>query len=145
MYGIVSSITRGSCNNSLICIDSYEDGILQGRIYNPHQEPVIFDSLSQFLIKMENLLDDLQHPQAYMSPRRFHTPVLQIEHVSTPLRPPKGDKATFMLHIRFRQHTSWQGTIHWKEQHLEQSFRSVLELILLMDSALQETGRRQLA
>lgn len=37
----------------------------------------------------------------------------------------------------FRQHTSWQGVVIWLEQQMEQSFRSVLELILLMDSALR--------
>ena len=50
----------------------------------------------------------------------------------------RGSRATFELQILFRQHTSWQGVLFWKEQHREQSFRSVLELILLMDSALRE-------
>ena len=37
-----------------------------------------------------------------------------------------------------RQHTSWQGVITWMEERMEQSFRSVMELILLMDSALRQ-------
>jgi len=36
----------------------------------------------------------------------------------------------------FRQHASWQGGVLWVEGKAEQSFRSALELILLMDSAL---------
>ena len=49
----------------------------------------------------------------------------------------KGKVATFTIRVLFRQHTSWQGTILWLEKNMEQSFRSVLELILLMDSALR--------
>ena len=141
---MVSQIIPGAYANSLVCVDSYCNGILQGRIYNPRQT-VAFESLSQFLIRMETLLDDLQHPQAYMCPRRFPSVLSQIDSPAVPLRPQKGAVATFELQIRFRQHTSWQGTVLWKEHHMEQSFRSVLELILLMDSALQETGRRNLA
>ena len=47
-----------------------------------------------------------------------------------------GQGATFVVNILFRQHTSWQGTITWCEKNHEQSFRSVLELLNLMDSAL---------
>ena len=48
----------------------------------------------------------------------------------------KGKLATFVVKVLFRQHTSWQGSITWLEEQSEQAFRSVLELILLMDSAL---------
>jgi len=51
---------------------------------------------------------------------------------------PRGAKATFELKILFRQHTSWQGTVVWREKKTEHSFRSVLELVLLLDSALRE-------
>ena len=34
------------------------------------------------------------------------------------------------------QDASWQGSVTWLEQGQEESFRSVLELILLLDSAL---------
>ncbi|MBQ2924298.1 MAG: hypothetical protein IJE57_01870 [Anaerotignum sp.] len=44
--------------------------------------------------------------------------------------------ATFELEIIFRQNASWQGNIVYAEKGLSSSFRSVLELLSLMDSVL---------
>ena len=63
----------------------------------------------------------------------------QLEEEMRPAASRKGRLATFELKILFRQHASWQGTIVWKEGRQEQSFRSVLELVHLMDSALRAT------
>ena len=52
----------------------------------------------------------------------------------------RGTAATFELRILFRQHASWQGELLWLERSDRQSFRSVLELITLMDSALRAKG-----
>ena len=60
-----------------------------------------------------------------------------IDNRIAPLSARKGALATFQIQVIFRQHTSWQGMVVWQERHMEQSFRSVLELILLMDSALR--------
>ena len=123
---------------TIVCIDRYENGNPQGRIYNSYADPETFQSLTQFLIKMETLLDDLQLPQSSTALRSFCSlteplpcppPIRQIK---------KGLLATFEVQVIFRQHTSWQGTVVWLEERSEQSFRSVLELILLMDSALRK-------
>ena len=45
-------------------------------------------------------------------------------------------KATFVINVLYRQNASWQGTINWLNEGKTQSFRSTLELIRLMDSAL---------
>jgi len=50
----------------------------------------------------------------------------------------RGEQETFDVKILFRQNASWQGSVVWLEQKQEQSFRSVLELILLFDSALTQ-------
>ncbi|MCI9263720.1 MAG: hypothetical protein HFF06_04025 [Oscillospiraceae bacterium] len=47
-----------------------------------------------------------------------------------------GELATFDIRILFRQNSSWQGSVLWQEGDREESFRSVLELVLLMDSAM---------
>jgi hypothetical protein len=49
----------------------------------------------------------------------------------------EGKLATFSLRILFRQNASWQGSITWCEGRSEESFRSVLELLMLMNSALE--------
>ena len=124
-------------NKTLICLDSYRDGIPEGRIYGAHFGVDTFKSLSQFLIKMEELLEETQMPQSYTAKRSFSTITAPLECGTAAFQLRRGAAATFELQIIFRQHTSWQGTILWLEENLEQSFRSVLELILLMDSALR--------
>lgn len=123
----------------LICVDSYHCGTLQGRFYSPFlNEGQSFQSLSQFIAKMEQTLDGMEFPKAYTVTRTFSPP---------PEKPPgppgtvyqDGKLASFALRILFRQNASWQGSITWLDQNQEQSFRSVLELILLFDNALTST------
>lgn len=45
---------------------------------------------------------------------------------------------TFLLNIYDRQNATWQGTISWVDKNEKQQFRSALELIKLIESALDE-------
>ena len=86
---------------------------------------------------MEDLLEISNTPQADTKHRSFSA---FLQHSASGLPRGgvrRGEKATFELQILFRQHSSWQGILLWQDRHREQSFRSVLELILLMDSALR--------
>ena len=122
---------------NLLCVDSYDNGVLKGRLFDPYQEVEAFDSLSRFLLRMEHLLDTLQAPQAYTEARTFSSFWEPREREASVSRLRKGARATFELNILFRQHSSWQGSLIWRETGLEQSFRSVLELVILLDSALR--------
>ena len=120
---------------SIVCVDSYQDGVLKGWFYDSYWQIHTFSSLSQFLMKMENQLDEAQMPQASTVLRRY--PGQSHALTGQPGIPnPKGAQATFELKVLFRQHTSWQGVLRWREQNLEHSFRSVLELVALLDSIL---------
>jgi hypothetical protein len=50
---------------------------------------------------------------------------------------------SFLLRIQFQQHASWQGTIHWLDGHKKKPFRSLLELILLINEALQMNSENE--
>ena len=55
-------------------------------------------------------------------------------------RPTHGStKCTFEIKVKFLQNSTWQGEIVWSEQDLRQNFRSVLEMLKLMDEALANT------
>jgi len=122
--------------STTVCIDSYEKGILAGRFFNPYLDTgQSFDSLTQFLFQMERALDMMNFPQATTATRSF------ADGPKECIPPPEaefhtGKAATFVVKILFRQNASWQGSVLWQEGGKEQSFRSVLELIFLMDSAL---------
>jgi len=122
---------------TLVCMDSYENGVLKGRFYTPLRGMEVFNSLSQFLVRMESVLEESRVPQSYTVSRSFSTVLPMEAPDAAPERIRQGAKATFELQILFRQHSSWQGMIIWREKKTEQSFRSVLELVLLMDSALR--------
>lgn len=134
---MMEQVWRSQSDKIIVCLDSYHRGVPAGCIYTACQEADPFESLSQFLIKMESLLDERNKPQSYTTPRTFLPVPDPLEERDMSLRARKGASATFEIQVVFRQHTSWQGVITWLERNLEQSFRSVLELILLMDSVLR--------
>lgn len=123
---------------TVVCVDSYQNGVPVGRFYNPAlKEGQGFDSLSRFLISMEDFLDGINLPQSFTTARSFG-PSQRAEGTATTDKGQSGKLATFAVRILFRQNASWQGSVTWLEGKREESFRSVLELILLMDSALNE-------
>ena len=48
----------------------------------------------------------------------------------------KGMKATFAVYVCYRRNASWQGQVMWEEEKKKVNFRSVLELLKLMDNAM---------
>ena len=133
---MLQQVWAGENRKITVCVDSYDSGILKGRFYNAYQEVACFESLMQLLIGVETVLEDQQIPQSYTVLRRF-TDYIPIGEAAASGCIQKGKMATFEMQVLFRQHTSWQGVLIWRERKQEQSFRSVLELALLMDSALR--------
>lgn len=129
---------------TIVCVDSYEDRNLCGRFYNPYlTEGKNFGSMTHFLLEMEETLNTMDYPKSFAAIRSFaEPPELPAAAARAERGILSGDKATFALRILFRQNASWQGSVTWLEGKKEQSFRSVLELVLLMDSALsiQQAG-----
>jgi hypothetical protein len=134
----MQSRMRGNAyRTTIVCVDSYQNGVLSGRMYNPYLEDgETFQSLTQFLLKMENLLDSMQFPQSFTAVRAFGSQPAQNAAAPPGAEPQEGKCGTFAVRVIFRQNASWQGSVTWLEGGEEASFRSVLELILLMDSAL---------
>ena len=127
----------------LICVDSYENGVMTGRLYdtNYEDEGTSFQSLVQLLIEMEQRLNAMNFPQSFTEIRSFAPlPKFRVWDAAENKRS-QGRLATFAIKVLFRQHTSWQGAVTWLDAQSEQTFRSVLELILLLDSALGGAGK----
>ena len=51
-----------------------------------------------------------------------------------------GDAGTFIIRVQHRQHSSWQGMVSWVEEDRTVPFRSALELIKMIDEALNDGG-----
>lgn len=50
----------------------------------------------------------------------------------------KKKKSVFFIQITDTQNASWQGTITWTDGRKAENFRSALEMIKLIDSAVHE-------
>lgn len=50
---------------------------------------------------------------------------------------------TFVVRLLFGSNATWQGTVRWKERGEQQSFRSFLELLMMIDEAAGRFGGRE--
>ena len=48
----------------------------------------------------------------------------------------RGQKGTFLLNVKYRQNSSWQGFLQWVEEDEAWQFASVLEFIKILNNAL---------
>ena len=49
---------------------------------------------------------------------------------------------SFLVRIKYRQNTSWQGTVQWLDGKQTRWFRSCLELVMLIEEALASDGAK---
>lgn len=126
----------------IIRVERYDNKNPEGTFYNLYYGAEMpFENLTRLLLLMEDLMDELDFPQASVKSKRFGRERKEPERYSIPDLPPKPAQealATFKVKVLFRQGASWQGKVEWLEEGMETSFRSALELIKLMDSALPQ-------
>lgn len=121
----------------LLYIDSYENDVPVGRFCHPEREESgSFRGLTQLLLKLEQVMDDEDMPQSFQKMRTFAPTMGYWEHGSVSAN--MGKQATFALHILFRRNASWQGMLTWLDEKKTMQFRSVLEFISLLNSALHK-------
>ena len=127
-----------------ICLDSYENSLMKGQIYHgAFADGKQYDNLMQLILIIESILEATGFPKAVTEKRLFSPPKgankkegLNYTHIID-FNDKRGKLATFRLKILFRQNASWQGSIAWLEKKAEVSFRSALEMILLINDAAE--------
>jgi len=149
-----SLVTAASVQMRAVIL-SYRSGYLKGVLHSRYlDKPYEFVSLVQMIDKMEAIFDAKGFPEAFVSPRMFGASGrgnikneaeeaddmrVAIDEVGTLVEPDQGgSKCTFEINVKFRQNATWQGQILWVEKNLKQNFRSVLEMLKLMDEALTD-------
>lgn len=131
-------LVQESYRSLVICVDSYENRQMRGHLchcsFEQHKR---FDNLMQLLLLIEQTIEEIDYPAASMQKRVFRkTDANLILPPYCDLKDATGDLSTFRVRVLFRQNASWQGTVCWLEGGCEETFRSALELILLMDNAI---------
>lgn len=131
-----------------ICIDSTSEGEMSGKIYHCYRkEPIEFQNIVRMIEIAEDLFDRLQFPQAATQSRSFKTSDRENGSLRQETKPEKvvdqeqilhrrGKTGTFLLNVKYRQNSSWQGVIQWVEEDVTWHFVSVLELIKILNNAL---------
>lgn len=123
-------------------VTSYENGCMKGRLSSPQAEgETEFNSTIDLLLQMQQCMDESNGPQRNEEARRFPGSA----PAPTQERPAGAGRiapmAVFQVNIMFRQNATWQGSLLWADEDEEAHFRSVLELLILLNSALT-SGRR---
>lgn len=120
-----------------------DSGKFMGALFSGfYRNAMSFRNECEMIFAISSIYDSIQLPQASFEARSFgiktmKTVVRKVDHlVDTEMENiiEKG-KATFVVHIRFRQNASWQGSITWAEKDKSRNFRSALEMLKLMDEA----------
>lgn len=142
--------SRVSPNIVCLCVDNNRPPI-ELRLYHCYsREPLYVSDVSSLFLELERLYNDLDYPQSTMQSRSFSKSVKQYQRnkrkdatklmSEQEVTNQKGKKATFVIHVLCRQHATWQGNVVWAEKGSSKNFRSALELLKLIDSALVERG-----
>ncbi len=133
-----------------ICIDKIQDGDYSGRIYHKYsKEEIPFFQCGNMIGILDLFFDEINYPQASTRYRSFRKPKKgeaegktkrqEIPKEEVPYEEVlchKGREATFILHVQYRQNSTWQGNLFWVEEECGEDFCSVLELLKLLDSAI---------
>lgn len=138
----------GAPNGVVICVDSVSGADLCGRLYHKYsREPLSFTDTVTMIRSMESLFDRLDFPRASTNIRSFagsdtrrKRNEKEMEKVMSDheLLGQHGYQETFIVRVQHRQNSTWQGRITWADKDKTVNFRSIWEMIHLMESALEE-------
>ena len=114
-----------------------------GRVFSNHYRKTFeFHNEIEMMLGMKDLFDSIDFPQAAYQTRSFYDkPIKKTERKAvdslgnTFENTSDNSKTTFVVNVQYRQNSSWQGSITWVEQNRTQNFRSVFEMIQLMNEA----------
>ena len=132
-----------------LCFDTLGHGEWKGKLYTRyHENAISFSNASELLERMEWFYDWLDFPQASTKTRSFReiktqsATINKRNHVivtrQEDMDKQRGDKATFVVRVQYRQNATWQGQVTWTEENKTVAFRSALELLKLIDSTASD-------
>ena len=143
---------RYAPNLVVLMIDTHTERDFAGRVLHLYEEAAeSFASGSDLVIRLDELYDEWKYPQRSTSQRYFkeaasgqakgtdtHLNNRDKKRTIDELYEARGEIATFMLQVEYRQNSSWQGHVIRLETGEAKSFQSVLELMRMIDRTLSE-------
>ena len=135
----------GAPNGVVLCVDALGSGGPAGRLFHSYRtDEIPFAGADEMVFHMEELYDALNFPFPGTNERIFAPVQKTGVHYTERDRIMKdetllskhGDLGTFISRVQHRQNSSWQGRITWMERDKTISFRSVWEMVKLIESAV---------
>lgn len=128
-----------------VCVDHATPGHIAGQVYSARlTAPIEFSDLGALLLRLDQVLDAQNFPQAFQKGRSFSAKESRVPAADSPehgmpqaeVETHRGDHATFVLYILSRRSSSWQGTVNWLDGEKPQEFSSALELMKLIEDRM---------
>lgn len=125
-----------------VCINSSEDNHFSGLVYSQRlTQPLPFSDLGNLILRLDEVLDRQNFPQAFQRPRTFASTVSTVPAAASPeagmsadeVARASGLKGTFIICVTSRRNSSWQGWIDWMDGTPHESFSSALEFLRLAE------------
>lgn len=127
----------------ILCVDYYRDEKINGRIYHRYQtEPIRIGGMLETVFEIDAFFDRLGYPFPGTESHYFikHEKTQRIKMTrklsDEEMLKNNGEQGTFIIRVEQRQHSSWQGRVTWVEEGKTENFRSALELLKMIDGAL---------
>ena len=142
----------GTPNGVVLCVDRLGRGQLAGRFYHAYtEEGIPFSNIEEVIFRLEGFYDSLNFPHPTTDSRTFQNRGGQRESRKERTRimndeellSKHGDLGTFIIRVQHRQNSSWQGRITWMDKDKTVYFRSIWEMIKLVESALDTVSMQE--
>lgn len=113
-------------NEAILLVTSYNNGQMHGWLTHSRSDsPIEIHSVPHLLFSIE---DFLMREDRMISYHAFEpTGLDKLPGI-----------ATLRIRVLFRENYTWQGLLTWEDQQKEASFRSIWELIQILDEILAE-------
>ena len=134
----------GIPNGIVLCINERSPHSVSAVMWHGYREDGIpVTDEGQLLFEMDAFFNEINYPFPATTTRSFQEPEAphrRKEHnrvmSDEKLLEKHGDLGTFIIRVQQRQNSSWQGRITWVEENKTMNFRSMWEMVKLIDSAL---------
>lgn len=135
-----------------IAVESFRDQRMEGFVYHESRDgAAAFKGLIQMAHILNYISDEIHYPMKSLDERQLKkkalTDIPEEEIVFGDCAPQeiKGSLATFRLHIKYRFHATWQGTVTHLETGAVYAFESFKELMHLFDGLLGDGQEKRAA
>lgn len=129
-----------------VCVDRDEAGRLSGLVYSQRlTEPLAFADVGALLLRLDEVLDCQNFPQAFQQTRRFTPAGGEVPASLSPeeglpadlVSGARGSYSTFVICVTARRSATWQGWVDWLDGGPRERFQSALELLRQMEEHLR--------